>query len=1484
MTTALPTIDLTLEDSDSDADENYDIFHSFHNTSDPRNKTIETSHVDAKKHDNVNLDDNKSSLPSSASTSLNMDLTTEKLENDYEDVANKNNINDDDDFFPVNDDSDTDSQKYFDTNPTFIEDNNLETNVASNNTDLIESGSGSTNPTVAPTPIPQIELKSNSPLIIRTDQEGKRSSYEIPSINKRRLSDTTPDITKQDTPVTNEEPVSKKLTVQAYSKSYPYPAASAPSDKNSIIVLSDDEDEGNEGNNIVETSTTPTTTNENSKRKEESKDILPSNPQRKEEQFERKSIPIPFRRDKNQDRAPIHPFHDTILEDTLKSPVQPGQFMDMEQYNNYMNKMNRYENRLRESLTNTENQVKILKRRLTFREEELKDIQKKCDSLSKRLVGSSRTRQLLLDDAKQTLKTAKEKRDNTREKLRQQTGVASDQTRKLIEFVELKNEKVKEAQQSFTITQKDNVTQNVVMERQKLLKEKEDLANMVKEGSLSLGTFAQLSKDIQTKLDNLDVQKNQQNLEQQQRQTTAKPNEDLYIKSLDTAKNLLAKNSSRTELTKRMLYSHMDLLKNYKKIFEDGRPCSVDLRKRARESAETLFSNGVKMPIVFETLQDYGIRFLKNGILTTDRRAQYFKSLHVARELVSNSNRTTDVKFKIYDSLTSLEQFRSSIDTGIPPTLESKIKIGKEIQELKAQGLKMEKLYANLEKYGVCTTKETLIKQMEQNPSPNFYNDGNDPFSYMTKEAWGILGNKTDLNLSRSSNPSSSGMEYVKDQYRVANVMAADDQEHIRELLQNVKQSESEIEGEALTPEDMTVNLLRHQKLGLHWLLKIEQSRKKGGLLADDMGLGKTVQGIALMLANRSKDESRKTNLIVAPVAVLRVWQGELETKVKKQGAFSTFIYGGNNKVSSWKDLARYDAVMVSYPTLAIEFKKHWPTKLGKESKDLPPVPDVRAMNSLERKRRIIFPPFFTNKILTFFRIILDEGQNIKNKNTKAAKACCTLDGIYRWVFSGTPIQNSMDELYSLVRFLRIAPYHREERFMADIGRPFLRNRSGSYDDQDKKQAIKKVRVLLSAIMLRRTKTDKIDGKPLLELPGKEVEVNTSKLEGEELEFYTDLETKNQKKAAILMRRKARGGYSNVLTLLLRLRQACVHPELVMIGERKSEGTKVANGKSFENDWLRLFYLVSRLSSQVKNTVEASTDSMTCFVCMEQLELESTSILTGCGHMMCEACFDPFYEEASTSTDAKLHDDGTVYLPCKECQKLTNENSIVSYRLYDQVINQGFTREMLYEEYKSAMEIQKDNTKNNYRIDFNHLEPSQKMKQCFDVINEVFENSSTDKIVIFSQFTSFFDIFSHFLETKLKVPYLLYTGALSGQKRSDIISRFYREAEQRILLISMKAGNSGLTLTCANHVIIVDPFWNPFVEEQAQDRCYRISQTKEVHVHRLFIKNSVEDRIAALQDKKREMVDAAMDPSKIKEINRLGARELGFLFGLNALN
>jgi SNF2 family DNA or RNA helicase len=98
------------------------------------------------------------------------------------------------------------------------------------------------------------------------------------------------------------------------------------------------------------------------------------------------------------------------------------------------------------------------------------------------------------------------------------------------------------------------------------------------------------------------------------------------------------------------------------------------------------------------------------------------------------------------------------------------------------------------------------------------------------------------------------------------------------------------------------------------------------------------------------------------------------------------------------------------------------------------------------------------------------------------------------------------------------------------------------------------------------------------------------------------------------------------------------------------------------------------------------------------------------------------------------------------------------------------------------------------------------------------------------------------------------------------------------MLVSLKAGNAGLNLTSANHVIVMDPFWNPYIEMQAVDRAYRIGQQKPVRVYRLLVPRTVEDRIAGLQEEKRKFVDAALDEGESRNLSGLSTRDLQQIF------
>lgn len=122
---------------------------------------------------------------------------------------------------------------------------------------------------------------------------------------------------------------------------------------------------------------------------------------------------------------------------------------------------------------------------------------------------------------------------------------------------------------------------------------------------------------------------------------------------------------------------------------------------------------------------------------------------------------------------------------------------------------------------------------------------------------------------------------------------------------------------------------------------------------------------------------------------------------------------------------------------------------------------------------------------------------------------------------------------------------------------------------------------------------------------------------------------------------------------------------------------------------------------------------------------------------------------------------------------------------------------------------------------------------------------------------------------------------MSGESRAAAANAFLTQASKTIMLVSLKAGNAGLNLVAASQVIIMDPFWNPYVEMQAVDRAHRIGQRRVVQVHRLLVQETVEDRIIELQNKKKELVEAALDEKQGATLSRLGERELRFLFGSN---
>ena len=283
----------------------------------------------------------------------------------------------------------------------------------------------------------------------------------------------------------------------------------------------------------------------------------------------------------------------------------------------------------------------------------------------------------------------------------------------------------------------------------------------------------------------------------------------------------------------------------------------------------------------------------------------------------------------------------------------------------------------------------------------------------------------------------------------------------------------------------------------------------------------------------------------------MRQWEREIQTKVKATDRLSTLMIHGAKKYD-WGTIRTFDVVLTTYGTLGAEFRRleKWQVdQIKRYGRHYDQAPMQKLFPLLGPKS-------------TFHRVILDEAQCIKNKNTQASKACCQLSATYRLCLTGTPMMNNVGELYSLIHFLRIRPYNEFGRFQNEF-KCLSRNDSTNSEAQ---RAMKKLQAVLKAILLRRTKQSKIDGEPIITLPPKSEEIQHVIFNEDEQAFYSALETKTQIQFNKYMKANTVGkNYSNILVLLLRLRQCCCHPHLITDYEQEaSVGTDISTDTMIE--------------------------------------------------------------------------------------------------------------------------------------------------------------------------------------------------------------------------------------------------------------------------------------------------------------------------------
>ena len=162
-------------------------------------------------------------------------------------------------------------------------------------------------------------------------------------------------------------------------------------------------------------------------------------------------------------------------------------------------------------------------------------------------------------------------------------------------------------------------------------------------------------------------------------------------------------------------------------------------------------------------------------------------------------------------------------------------------------------------------------------------------------------------------------------------------------------------------------------------------------------------------------------------------------------------------------------------------------------------------------------------------------------------------------------------------------------------------------------------------------------------------------------------------------------------------------------------------------------------------------------------------------------------------------------------------------------------------------------------------------------MREIEENAGSHKALVFSQFTSMLALIREALSAR-SIPYLYLDGSVPAEERKAAVKQFQEDDTMRVFLISLKAGGVGLTLTAADYVYLVDPWWNPAAEQQAIDRSHRIGQVNKVFAYRMICKDTVEEKILQLQERKRSLA-AGLVTDEAGFVKHLSQDDVAFLFG-----
>jgi ATP-dependent DNA helicase len=656
----------------------------------------------------------------------------------------------------------------------------------------------------------------------------------------------------------------------------------------------------------------------------------------------------------------------------------------------------------------------------------------------------------------------------------------------------------------------------------------------------------------------------------------------------------------------------------------------------------------------------------------------------------------------------------------------------------------------------------------------------------------------------------------------------------------------------AQQPKIMSGGTMRDYQLeGLTWMYEI-CAQGMSGILADEMGLGKTIQTISLIALLREKEKYLGPHLIVAPLSTLSNWVEEFQ---KWTPTVPVLLYHG--------DPAKREELRTTKITKHLEN--------GRPTSKFPVV--CTSYDIILRDKNYL-------SHINWEFIIIDEGHRLKNFNSQLFQELRKFTSATRLLISGTPLQNNLKELWSLLNFLLPTVFVDWEAFESWFDFSDLQDEEGTEEfiaDQKKQELVKKIHLVLQPLLLRRIKAD-VEHM----LPRKREYVLYAPMTEQQTELYDILSDKSQDARKYLENKVveritgARNASKGSAKTKTKTTRSTAPPKVESDSEEEvplsvSIRTRKAKAELEQKPATRLNAfemmmvgkkkaLPARTPSKASLKRKTSDDSIASSAKSVKSSRQSTPATVSKSKPKRKS-----YKEADASDEDKLSDDE---FEAKLTEELAEADIASSSESDDESRELAKTLEMAKREIATKklgnplmqLRLVCNSPHNFYNpwsadskmpIDETLVSSSGKMLLLDRLLNALF--AANHKVLIFSQFKTQLDILEDYARDLRSWNVCRIDGGVAQDDRRQQIKDFNEDPEHRLFLLSTRAGGQGINLASADTVILFDSDWNPQQDLQAIDRAHRIGQTRPVVVFRLATKGTVEEELLMSADAKRRL-------------------------------